>query len=91
MDLKNTVALNVSNFNKKQIEELKHFLLNKKQCKSLIFMFENIDSFLFFTKNGGRICVYYDSNGFNGFTKENPIYLPNKKHVSFSEFVKIFK
>lgn len=85
----NSVALNISNFSKEEFEKLKFFLADKKQCKSLKFMFENIERFLFFTKGGGEICVYYDSNGFNGFTKEHPIYLPNKKYVSFDEFINI--
>lgn len=88
---KNTAMLEISDFNKSEFEELKDFLSDKKQCKALIFMFNNIDRFLFFTSQGNRICVHYNTNGFNGFTKENPHYLSNKKRISFTEFKNIFK
>lgn len=79
----------INSFDKDKMLELKEFLSDKKQCANLKLMFRTIDKFLFFVSNGGSVCVYYDSNGFNGYTNENPIYLPNKTTIDFDLFKKL--
>jgi hypothetical protein len=79
----------INSFDKDKFLELKDFLSNKNQCANLKMMFRKIDRFLFFISKGGSVCIYYDSNGFNGYTNENPIYLPNKKPIDFDLFKKL--
>lgn len=86
---KENTMLVINSFDKKKMLELKQFLSDKNQCAELRFMFRTIDRFLFFVSNGGSVCVYYDGNGLNGYTKDNPIYLPNKKEIDFETFKKI--
>ena len=84
----NTILV-INSFDKNKILELKQFLSDKKQCSSLKMMFRTIDRFLFFISNRGSVCVYYDSNGFNGYTKEDPYYLPNAHRIDLETFIKL--
>ena len=86
---KKNTKLIINSFDKNKMIDLKNFLSDKRQCANLKIMFRTIDSFLFFISKGGSVCVYYDSNGFNGYTKEDPIYLPNKTPIAFDLFKKL--
>lgn len=88
MEKENTMLI-INSFDKNKMLELKEFLSGKNQSAELRIMFRAIDRFLFFIKQGVSICVYFDSNGFNGYDKDNPIYLPNKKEIDFETFKKI--